>query len=125
LVAVTGMNGGAETMKSTYKSGLVLALSAAALALPSAMAVAAETAIPAEVRQDFERADQDRDGYLSGKEGLDYVGTSLRLDDLAFKAADTNGDGRLSPEEFASYAKAARAKPMPAPPVYRRTPYSY
>lgn len=114
-------------MKSTYKSGLVLALSVAGLALPPAMAVAAETAMPAapEVRQDFDRADTDRDGYLSSKEGLDYVGTSLRLDDLAFKAADTNGDGRLSPEEFAGYAKAARAKTMPAPPVYRRSPYSY
>lgn len=114
-------------MKSIHISRLLLALAAIGLALPSTMAVSAETEAKAVsgVMQDFNRADKDRDGYLSSKEGLDYVGTSLSLDDLAFRAADINSDGRLSPEEFASYAEATRARTMPATPVDKPAPYSY
>lgn len=114
-------------MKSIHISGLLLALTAAGLTLPSTMAVSAEaeTKADASVMRDFHRADQDRDGYLSSKEGLDYVGTSLSLDDLAFRAADSNSDGRLSPEEYANHAEATRARTLPTPPVDKPAPYSY
>jgi hyperosmotically inducible protein len=64
---------------------------------------------------DFRKADTNRDGYLSSKEGMDYVGTSLRLDEKAFKAADTDGDGRLSQAEFTRWVESTMAKPMVEP----------
>lgn len=114
-------------MTSIHISRLLLVLAAIGLTLPPTMAVSAETETKAAagVMRDFNRADQDRDGYLSSKEGLDYVGTSLTLDDLAFKAADTNGDGRLSPEEFASHAEAKRAETLPTPTADKPAPSSY
>jgi hypothetical protein len=107
--------------------GIRLALALAGLAMPPAMAGtdAIDMKASPEVMKDFRTADTDRDGYLSGKEGMDYVGTSMRLDDLAFRAADIDGDGRLSPEEFARHAQSTRAPAMPAQPIYKRTPYSY
>jgi len=112
-------------MKSIHISGLLLAV--VGLTLPATMALSAETETKAAVgvMRDFNRADQDRDGYLSSKEGRDYIGTSLSLDDLAFRAADSNSDGRLSPEEFASHAEAKRAETLPTPPVDKPAPYSY
>jgi len=117
-------------MTSTHVRGLLLALTVASLAVTPAMAgstgaKATETKATPEAMEEFHQADRDRDGYLSGKEGLDYVGTSLSLDDLAFRAADINSDGRLSPEEFASYVEASRARTMPATPADKPAPYSY
>jgi Ca2+-binding EF-hand superfamily protein len=92
-----------------------VALLAAGLALGTAWA--GEMQVTDEVMAEFWMADKDRDGFLSGSEGLDYVGTSLNLDDLAFRAADIDGDGRLTPEEFARYVEASRAEEMPATPT--------
>lgn len=69
---------------------------------------------------DFKTADRNRDGYLSSEEGMDYVGTSLRLDEKAFRAADRNGDGQLSPDEFAAHVESTRAKPMDETPTQPR-----
>lgn len=69
---------------------------------------------------DFKKADRNSDGYLSSHEGMDYVGTSLRLDEKAFKAADRNGDGQLSPDEFADYVESTKAKPMDEAPTQPR-----
>jgi hyperosmotically inducible protein len=82
-------------------------------------AVNSELGLPGAM-PDFKKADRNGDGYLSSQEGMDYVGTSLRLDEKAFKAADRNGDGQLSEEEFADYAESMKAKPMDASPARPR-----
>lgn len=61
----------------------------------------------------FKDYDTNKDGYLS----LDEFNAKGK-DDLAFKAADTNGDERLDPSEFDQYLtrKASdQAKPEPGP----------
>jgi len=68
---------------------------------------------------EFSKADTDRDGYLSSKE-MDYVGTSLKLDEKAIKAADTDGDGRLSQDEFTRHIESTHARPMDESPTRPR-----
>lgn len=75
---------------------------------------------PGTTLPDFKQADADRDGYLSSKEGMGYVGTSLSLDEKTFKAADTNGDGRLSQDEFNRHLESTPAKPMGESPTRPR-----
>jgi hypothetical protein len=71
----------------------------------------------------FKDLDANKDGYLSQEEFK-----AKGKDDLAFKAADLNGDERLEPSEFDKY-KARKAgdqpksepgatKPKPAQPGY-------
>lgn len=56
------------------------------------------------VSQRFMSYDKDKDGFLSLAEFK-----AQGLDELAFKAADINGDGRIDPAEFVAYVKAEKA----------------
>lgn len=71
----------------------------------------------------FKTLDTDKDGYLSMKEF-----TAKGLDDLAFRAADIDNDGRVDPGEYANYSQlkandplksdSGSVAPKPAPPLY-------
>jgi hypothetical protein len=80
----------------------------------------------------FKALDTDKNGFLSLEEFK-----AKGMDDLTFKASDTNGDGSVEPDEYASYLKARAAdqskagtadqprpadaplsKPADAPPKY-------
>lgn len=56
------------------------------------------------LKQDFRKLDKDGNGTLSLKEFR-----AAGMDDLAFKAADANGDGRVDQEEFVNYMEAKSA----------------
>lgn len=56
------------------------------------------------LKQDFKKLDKNRDGYLSMEE---FKATGK--DNLAFKAADTDGDGRIDPDEYINYIQAKAA----------------
>jgi EF-hand domain pair len=69
---------------------------------------------------DFKAHDTDKDGYLSMEEFL-----AKGKDDLAFRAADIDGDGRVDRSEYAKYVEAqatdqpgsgAAEQPQPAVP---------
>jgi hypothetical protein len=69
---------------------------------------------------DFKSHDTDKDGFLSMDEFL-----AKGKDDLAFRAADIDGDGRVDPGEYAKYLEAqatdqprsgAAGQPEPAVP---------
>ena len=77
----------------------------------------------AESGQSFKDHDSNKDGYLS----LDEFNARGK-DDLAFKAADINGDQRLDRSEFDKYlarqandqpkpGSGASGEPKPAPPT--------
>jgi hypothetical protein len=79
----------------------------------------------------FRAYDTNRDGYLSLKEFQDKG-----LDELAFKAADIDGDARVDPDEHDQYLKAkaadrlksgsgAAAQPKPAVPKPAQPPVGY
>jgi len=53
--------------------------------------------------QRFMAYDKDKDGFLSLAEFKAHG-----LDELAFKAADIDGDGRIDPGEFIAYVKALK-----------------
>jgi Ca2+-binding EF-hand superfamily protein len=59
----------------------------------------------------FQDYDANRDGYLSLKE---FEATGK--DNLAFKAADIDGDERLDRKEFDQYLDKIKAGDRPAPP---------
>lgn len=54
----------------------------------------------------FKDCDTNKDGFLSLEE-FEAKG----LDNLAFKAADINGDNRVDPDEYATYRKAKATDP--------------
>ena len=83
----------------------------------------------------FQALDSNKDGYLSLKEFK-----AKGKDDLAFKAADINGDGRIDPGEYDQYMKAKTnepagpdsgmgggmsGQPMPAEPATSKPPTGY
>ncbi|MDD5328924.1 MAG: EF-hand domain-containing protein [Sulfuricella sp.] len=55
------------------------------------------------LKQDFRKLDKSGDGYLSMEEFK-----AAGLDELAFKAADTDSDGRVDPDEYRNYTEAKR-----------------
>jgi hypothetical protein len=59
---------------------------------------------PDGLKQDFRTLDKNGDRYLSLEE---FKPTGK--DDLAFKAADLDGDNRLDADEYAKYGKAQEA----------------
>lgn len=69
----------------------------------------------------FKDHDTNKDGYLSLSEF-----ESQGKDDLAFKAADINGDERVDPEEFDKYltrkATDTRSRPDAAQPGPMQSP---
>lgn len=54
--------------------------------------------------QRFVSYDRDKNGFLSMAEFK-----ANGLDELAFKAADVNGDGRIDPAEFIAFVNAEKA----------------
>jgi hypothetical protein len=82
---------------------------------------------------DFKTLDTNKDGYLSMQEF-----TAKGSDDLAFRAADINGDGQVDPGEYAKYSQlkatdplksgsgvAAPSKSGTTAPKPTRSPYGY
>lgn len=62
----------------------------------------------------FNDLDADKDGYLSVEEFK-----AKGKDELAFKAADINGDERIDPEEFKKYREMKASDPKsPKPSGY-------
>ncbi len=59
---------------------------------------------PVDSIPDFKTADGNGDGHLSLAEFK-----ALNLDDLAFHAADSDGDGSVSPGKYDRYAQARAA----------------
>jgi Ca2+-binding EF-hand superfamily protein len=78
----------------------VLLISTVLAETPAGAADHGEQQGQAKLKQDFKMLDKNKDGYLSMEE---FKATGM--DDLAFNAADVDGDGRLSPEEYAKYVK--------------------
>jgi hypothetical protein len=76
------------------KSGTRITQTLAALLLGVAMlpAYASESGVS------FKDVDADKNGFLS----LDEF-KEKGMDDLAFRAADTNGDGQVDPDEYDKY----------------------
>ncbi|HEX7970981.1 MAG TPA: EF-hand domain-containing protein [Thiobacillus sp.] len=116
-------------MKPEYP--LIAALLVAFVAIPS-YAVAARHKKP---MASFQALDTNKDGYLSMKEFK-----AKGQDDLAFKAADINGDGRIDPGEYDQYTKSKKStepsgesgmgggmsgQPMPAEPPTSKPPTGY
>ena len=110
---------------------LIAALLVAFVAIPT-HAVAARHKKP---MASFQALDTDKDGYLSMKEFR-----AKGKDDLAFKAADINGDGRIDPGEYDQYMKSKKStepgagsamdggmsgQPMPAEPATSKPPTGY
>jgi len=68
----------------------------------------AEPEVLQELREDFESADDDQDGYIDFAEftglmdglGADMSGTELRI---GFNEIDTNVDGRIGLQEFVAW----------------------
>lgn len=56
------------------------------------------------LKRDFKKLDKNGDGYLSM---LEFKAAGK--DDLAFKAADADGDGRIDMDEYASHIEAKAA----------------
>ena len=112
-----------KSKTSTTPTLIVVALLGQAL-LP---AYAAENAPPAPAASatslSFKSLDTDKNGYLAIKEF-----TAKGLDDLAFRAADIDNDGRVDPDEYAKYSElkandplksgSGNAAPRPAPSPY-------
>jgi len=109
----------------------------ALLGLALQPAYAAESAPPAQAASvaslSFKTLDTDKDGYLSMKEF-----TAKGLDDLAFRAADIDSDGRVDPGEYGKYSQLkandppksgsgsdAPTKPGDSAPKPTRYPYGY
>jgi Ca2+-binding EF-hand superfamily protein len=86
-------------------------LAALLLGVATAPALAGEHAGTQESGMSFKDHDADRNGYLTLKEFQ-----ARGRDDLAFRAADVDGDERVDPDEFDKYlAKKAADQPKPEP----------
>jgi hypothetical protein len=81
------------------------------LLLGVAMLPATATATGDRKIKSFQDLDANKDGYLSLKE---FEATGK--DNLAFKAADIDGDERLDRKEFDQYLDKMKAGDRPAPP---------
>lgn len=82
----------------------------AALLLGLAMLPAYAAARTPESGKSFKDCDTNKDGYLSLEEFK-----AKGKDDLAFKAADINGDARLDPDEFDKYLARKASDPKSGP----------
>lgn len=89
--------------RATTAQGLlaVLLISTALSGTPAGAADYGEQQGQTKLKQDFKTLDKNKDGYLSMEEFK-----AAGMDDLAFNAADMNGDGRIDPDEYAKYSKA-------------------
>jgi len=86
-------------------------LAAVLLAVAMLPAYAVDREGMSESGKSFKDCDTNKDGYLSLKEFK-----AKGKDDLAFKAADINGDERVDPGELNKYlAKKASDQPRPDP----------
>lgn len=104
-------------MKSrTRTTGTTLAALLLGIATPPACA--AERGAPPDAGMSFKDCDSNKDGFLS----LDEFKAKGK-DNLAFNAADINGDGRLDPGEFDKYlARKASDQPKSGPEAEQAKP---
>ena len=123
-------------MKSTPRTTQTL-IAALLLGLVVQPACAAENASRTQgasmASVDFKTLDTNKDGYLSMQEF-----TAKGSDDLAFRAADINGDGQVDPDEYDKHRQLKAVDPLKpgagaatpskagtAAPKPTRSPYGY
>ena len=99
-------------MKSKTSTPLTLiAVALLTLATQPAYAAEAENVPPKPAASaaslSFKSLDTDKDRYLSLKEF-----TAKGLDDLAFRAADIDSDGRVDPDEYGTYSQLKANDPL-------------
>jgi len=75
----------------------------------------AEESMPATLEERFEAADEDGTGGLSVEELAEATGTDLEEAARLHAAADTDGDGQVTFEEFAVSEAAVKAAALPKP----------
>lgn len=96
------------------KSGTTTQARLAALLLGAAMLPAYAAGGMSESGKSFKDLDTNKDGYLSVEEFK-----AKGKDDLAFKAADIDGDQRVDPQEFDKYREMKATDPKsPKPSGY-------
>jgi Ca2+-binding EF-hand superfamily protein len=93
--------------KRTHKVARVLAgavLAGATLSLTACAAAAARIDRADQMKERFDAADTDHDGYIS----RDEAGKGLPRIAAHFDDADANRDGKLSKDEIADYLRSQR-----------------
>ncbi|MDT3706363.1 MAG: EF-hand domain-containing protein [Thiobacillus sp.] len=100
------------------KSGTRIPAHVAALLLGVAMSLAYAEGGMSESGKSFKDLDANNDGYLS----VDEFEASGK-DELAFKAADINGDEQVDRDEFDKYLVRKATDPKSAPTGAKPPPY--